>query len=207
MSDEELKKSLRAVQGGAAGDAVALDFPAFLRWLEGAQADGGDPFSMLKAKIKAQGLKPLNNSQIEGLRECFKHFDTDGSGAIDVQELGNVFQAFGQDLSEQELEDMIRDVDHDGSGEIGFEDFLMLMIHNFGSDESAEQEVQAEFQKHDPGNTGILTVAKAHAIVKDLCGDQLPDDEIAEIVAAADERNTGKVEYMKWESLWEALRE
>ena len=115
---------------------MELDIYEFLMWLEGAQAEGADPFSMLKAKIKAQGLKPLNNSQIEGLRECFNHFDADGSGAIDVHELGNVFHAFGQELSKEELENMIRDVDVDDSGEIEFEEFLMLMIHNFGSDES-----------------------------------------------------------------------
>ena len=161
---------------------MELDMDEFFLWLEGAQAEGADPFSMLKAKIKAQGLKPLNNSQIEGLRECFNHFDADLSGAIDVQELGNVFAAFGQELSQEELEIMIKDVDVDNSGEIEFEEFLMLMIHNFGSDESAEQEVQNEFQKHDPDNTGVLSTIQLKQIIGELCGEFLPRDEIVEIV-------------------------
>eukprot|EP00659_Diplonema_papillatum_P006173 gene6173-9451_t len=203
MSDDELRKSMEAVDTDG---NMELDIYEFLMWLEGAQAEGADPFSMLKAKIKAQGLKPLNNSQIEGLRECFNHFDSDGSGAIDVHELGNVFHAFGQELSDDELQQMIKDVDVDDSGEIEFEEFLMLMIHNFGSDESAEQEVQNEFQKHDPENTGVLSTMQLKEIIGELCGEFLPFDEINEIVASADENNTGRVEYMKWESLWEALR-
>lgn len=209
MNDEELRRSLVSIGvESEVPEEMELDFKSFLGWLEGAQGEGGDPFSRLKAKIKAQGLKPPPNSQIEGLRECFSHFDADGSGAIDVQELGSVFHAFGQELPEQELTAMIRDVSNQpDSSVIEFEDFLMLMIQTFGDADSAEHEVQAEFEKHDPENTGVLSVAKVRAIIKELCGEVLGDDEIIEIVAAADERSTGKVEYMKWESLWEALRE
>ena len=67
--------------------------------------------------------------------------------------------------------------------------------------------MQNEFQKHDPENTGVLTTEQLKAIVSELCGEFLPKEEIAEIVSSADEHNTGRVEYMKWESLWEALRE
>ena len=46
----------------------------------------------------------------------------------------------------------------------------------------AEQEVQNEFQKHDPENTGVLTTQQLMSIIAELCGEFLPVDEIAEIV-------------------------
>ena len=60
-------------------------------------------------------------------KEAFKMFDEDGSGDIDVVELGKVFTQLGQNISEAELEDLIKEVDDDESGQIDFGEFLQLM--------------------------------------------------------------------------------
>ena len=146
MTDDQLRQSIIKV---GETDELELGLQEFVSWLSSVETDGRDPFSMLKAKIKAQGMRPLTNNQITALQECFNTFDTDGSGSIDVEELGNVFSSFGQDLSEDEILSMINDVDADGSGEIEFEEFLLLMMSNFGTAESAGDEVQASLMARD----------------------------------------------------------
>eukprot|EP01059_Diplonema_ambulator_P036090 TRINITY_DN8850_c0_g1_i2.p1 TRINITY_DN8850_c0_g1~~TRINITY_DN8850_c0_g1_i2.p1 ORF type:complete len:192 (+),score=56.37 TRINITY_DN8850_c0_g1_i2:52-627(+) len=146
MTDSQLKDSI--MKAGKSEDAE-LGLNEFVDWLRNVEQDGADPFSMLKAKIKATGMRPLSNSQIEALQECFNTFDTDGSGSIDVHELGNVFSSFGQNLSPDEIAAMIQEVDADGSGEIEFEEFLLLMMSNFGSQETAGDEVQGTLRKYD----------------------------------------------------------
>jgi Ca2+-binding EF-hand superfamily protein len=51
------------------------------------------------------------------------------SGCISSEELGSMMSSMGQNLSESELQDMIKEVDADGNGTIEFFEFLNLMSH------------------------------------------------------------------------------
>eukprot|EP00199_Chlamydomonas_sp_CCMP681_P005315 CAMPEP_0119111754 /NCGR_PEP_ID=MMETSP1180-20130426/37174_1 /TAXON_ID=3052 ORGANISM="Chlamydomonas cf sp, Strain CCMP681" /NCGR_SAMPLE_ID=MMETSP1180 /ASSEMBLY_ACC=CAM_ASM_000741 /LENGTH=108 /DNA_ID=CAMNT_0007098917 /DNA_START=134 /DNA_END=457 /DNA_ORIENTATION=+ len=59
----------------------------------------------------------LSSEQKQQLRECFELMDQDGSGAIDAEELGAAFKLLGIKMKRAELEDLLAEVDHDGSGE------------------------------------------------------------------------------------------
>lgn len=48
------------------------------------------------------------------LREAFSLFDKDGSGTISNEELEVVMKSLGQNPTEEELQEMIREVDVDG---------------------------------------------------------------------------------------------
>ena len=48
-------------------------------------------------------------------------------GTITTRELGTVMRSLGQNPTEAELQDMINEVDADGSGTIDFPEFLALM--------------------------------------------------------------------------------
>lgn len=54
-------------------------------------------------------------------------FDQDGSGNISKEELGNVMKALGQNMSLEELTEMINEADLDGDGEVSFEEFVRMM--------------------------------------------------------------------------------
>eukprot|EP01061_Rhynchopus_euleeides_P006719 TRINITY_DN15788_c0_g1_i1.p1 TRINITY_DN15788_c0_g1~~TRINITY_DN15788_c0_g1_i1.p1 ORF type:complete len:260 (+),score=138.18 TRINITY_DN15788_c0_g1_i1:281-1060(+) len=215
MSEERLLASMRGIVGD--NQDPELDLQEFIEWLRQCQTDGNDPFSVLKAKIKAQGIRPLTNDQIEALQECFNTFDTDGSGSIDVQELGEVFASFGHEYTDEEIQAMINEVDADQSGEIEFEEFLLLMMSNFGHEESSGEEVQLALRRRDTKKTGCVSRADFEMVMRDLCGDSLTDKEIKEISAIAAEvasphgrgkpTHDGLIEYMKWDSLWEAVQD
>ncbi len=59
------------------------------------------------------------------LQLAFRVFDADNSGQITVNEMRSVMSQFG--LSEQELNDMIQEVDHDGDAAIDFAEFCSLV--------------------------------------------------------------------------------
>ena len=54
----------------------------------------------------------------EELRRAFQVFDRDNSGTISTDELRDVLKSIGENLTEAELDEMMRQVDVDGNGTI-----------------------------------------------------------------------------------------
>ena len=65
-------------------------------------------------------------SSEEELRQAFKVFDVNGDN-ISADELKFVLDQYGHNLTDEEYEEMIQEVDMTGKGEINFEEFKMLM--------------------------------------------------------------------------------
>ncbi|GIL91967.1 hypothetical protein Vretifemale_19650 [Volvox reticuliferus] len=61
------------------------------------------------------------------MKECFELMDQDGSGAIDAEELGAAFKLLGIRMKRTELAQLLAEVDHDGSGEVEYSEFLEIM--------------------------------------------------------------------------------
>ena len=57
----------------------------------------------------------------EELRNAFDLFDKDGSGYISSSELKSAMNNFDENLTDAEIEEMIREADIDGDGEISYE--------------------------------------------------------------------------------------
>ncbi|KAK1235967.1 hypothetical protein PQX77_000793 [Marasmius sp. AFHP31] len=63
----------------------------------------------------------------EEIRQAFKVFDKDGSGAISATELRNVMESLGERLSESEIDAMMKEADVDGDGTISYNEFVKMM--------------------------------------------------------------------------------
>ncbi|KAH8693870.1 putative calmodulin [Talaromyces proteolyticus] len=61
------------------------------------------------------------------LREAFRVFDQDGSGSIDAEEIRRVMKSIGENLTDEEIDDMIRQADANGDGTIDYEEFVNLL--------------------------------------------------------------------------------
>lgn len=59
--------------------------------------------------------------QEEDLREAFKVFDKDGNGQISQSELKQVMLSLGENLTEDEIEEMVLEADIDGDGQVNYE--------------------------------------------------------------------------------------
>ena len=61
------------------------------------------------------------------LKQIFDRYDDDGSGEIDASELGMIFAALGQPMSDDEVEKLVKEIDEDESGMIEFPEFLKMV--------------------------------------------------------------------------------
>lgn len=68
------------------------------------------------------------SNTIEEWYRTFCQFDRDGSGDVDLKEVGLMFRQLGQTPTEAEMLAMIEAVDADGSGTIDFEEFCLMML-------------------------------------------------------------------------------
>ena len=97
----------------------------------------------------------MTHEQIAEFKEAFSLFDKDGDGTITTKELGTVMRSLGQNPTEAELQDMINEVDQDGSGSIDFPEFLTLMSRKM-HDTDTEEEIKEAFRVFDKdGNVCI----------------------------------------------------
>lgn len=91
-TEADLRQMISEVDADGSG---TIDFAEFL--------------TLMARKIKTK------DSEAE-IVEAFKVFDRDGSGKISADELRQVMTNLGEKLSDQEVEDMIREADTNGDG-------------------------------------------------------------------------------------------
>ena len=59
----------------------------------------------------------------EEIREAFRVFDKDGNGFISASELRHVMTNLGEKLTDEEVDEMIREADIDGDGQVNYEGY------------------------------------------------------------------------------------
>jgi len=101
-----LHNKLAAAAVDADGNGT-IDFPEFL--------------SLMARKMKDTDTE-------EELIEAFKVFDRDGNGFISAAELRHVMTNLGEKLTDEEVDEMIREADVDGDGQINYEEFVKMMM-------------------------------------------------------------------------------
>ena len=76
-------------------------------------------------------MLPLRSAAARALadeiRRVFKLFDDDETGRISFRNLKRVARELGENMTDEELQEMIDEADRDGDGEINEEEFLRIM--------------------------------------------------------------------------------
>ena len=70
----------------------------------------------------------LSTSDTEAeLLAAFQTFDRDNSGTISADELRAMLKSLGDEMTDQEINDLIREADTDGDNNISFAEFKSIM--------------------------------------------------------------------------------
>lgn len=73
--------------------------------------------------------KSIQNKDSESVFiDAFKVFDMNGNGTISATELKYVLANTGEKLTEEEIEEIIRETDTDGDGFIDFKEFIRILM-------------------------------------------------------------------------------
>mmetsp|Transcript_12836 Transcript_12836/g.39506 ORF Transcript_12836/g.39506 Transcript_12836/m.39506 type:complete len:152 (+) Transcript_12836:179-634(+) len=102
-SEQALKQMISEVDADGNG---SIDFAEFL--------------TLMARKMK-------HSDGQDEIREAFKVFDKDGSGKISANELWAVLTKLGEKLTEEEANEMIKEADLNGDGEIDYQEFVKMM--------------------------------------------------------------------------------
>ncbi len=109
----------------------------------------------------------LNNIDINPLildlmiRETFAMFDENNSGDIDKTEFSKLTEALGLEINEKRQNEMMKDLDKEGNGCIGYEDFVGLMSKlQFGNAETHLETAFNEYDKDMDGEVGLDDLLK-----------------------------------------------
>jgi calmodulin len=84
-------------------------------------------------------------------------------------------RSLGQSPTEAELQDMINEVDPEGTGSIDFPEFLSLMARKM-KDTNVEDELRESFAVFDKNNDGFLSLKELRYCVSQM-GEKLTDSE------------------------------
>ncbi|KAL4386763.1 hypothetical protein GQ457_09G019540 [Hibiscus cannabinus] len=89
-------------------------------------------------------------------KDTFCPFDTYGDGFITVEELAMVMRSVDQNLTGEELHNMLTEVDADGNGAIEFAEFLNFMAKKM-KETDAEEELKEAFKVFDNDQNGYIS--------------------------------------------------
>ncbi|KAK9913353.1 hypothetical protein M0R45_037171 [Rubus argutus] len=78
--------------------------------------------------LNLMARKMRDTESEEELKEAFRVFDKDQNGSISADELRHVMTNLGEKLTDEEVDEMVREADVDGDGQINYEEFVKVMM-------------------------------------------------------------------------------
>ncbi|XP_045610355.1 troponin C, isotype gamma isoform X2 [Procambarus clarkii] len=138
----------------------------------------------------------LDKAQIDGLRKAFDAFDTDKKGSINVDTITTILRMMGVKVSEKNLQEIISEVDEDGSGELEFEEFCALAAKFLieEDEESLKAELKEAFRIYDKQGDGYITTQTLKEILREL-DNKLTEEDLDGIIDEVDEDGSGTLDF------------
>ena len=128
---------------------------------------------------------------LEDLKEAFRVIDTDNNGLINLKELGTAMRAFGFELNDSELQDLMKEYDKDGNNSLDLSEFIDLM--NKKREEQKEEKDHFEtFQLLDINDDGYLNIKNLKLLFENI-GLDVDDEMLDGFFQYADKDNDKKL--------------
>mmetsp|Transcript_49040 Transcript_49040/g.60275 ORF Transcript_49040/g.60275 Transcript_49040/m.60275 type:complete len:160 (-) Transcript_49040:130-609(-) len=103
-TESDLQAMINEVDSDGTG---TIDFPEFL--------------SLMSVKMHQSDVE-------EEIKEAFGVFDMNSNGQISAAELRHVMTNLGENLTDAQVDGMIREADMDGDGHINYDEFVSMMM-------------------------------------------------------------------------------
>lgn len=161
---------------------------------------GGVAFrSQVVTQVELDMSDYFSPEQVTEFSEVFNLFDKNGDHTIAAHELGTVMRSLGQNPTEAELQEAVREADGDATGFVAFKAFLSVMEAAARKLEAANQdeEVLAAFKVFDVDGDGKISAAELRFALTRI-GETLSMEEAKEMIAEAGMDEEGRIDYVKY---------
>jgi len=169
------------------------------------------PFTMGNAGLSKEEVQTLEDkthytqAEIKELHKAFKERDADNSGNLDKDEfIGLMREQMGDGTSDAQLEAMFVSFDHDGSGDVSFNELTVAL--SMLSTMDVESKLDFCFSLYDADNSGHLCTDELRAVIEQmlLVSSTLGREEAAAesfvdgIIMKLDMDNDGSITKEEW---------
>jgi len=128
--------------------------------------------------------------QMVEIKEAFQLFDKDADGKISTDELGTVMRALGQNPTQAQVKDLVKEVG--ASHLIDFNTFLSILQKRVKSNDGEEQQIREAFKVFDKNGTGLIEIADLKHVLTTI-GEKLTPQEVDGVMKEADSDGDGKI--------------
>ena len=141
--------------------------------------------------MNARSEEEENNKFLQDLKEVFRTIDKDNNGYINLKELEIAMRAFGFELNEIEIIELMKEYDKDGNDNLDLVEFIDLM--NKKREEQKEaQDIFETFEALDINDDGYLSQTKLKLLFDNLALD-IDEETIEEFIQYADKDRDNKI--------------
>merc|ERR1712154_427593 len=150
------------------------------------------PFIMASSSEKLEKID-LTEQQKNEFKQAFELFDLNKNGKITHKELKKILQGLGQNPTEVEIDELIKEIDADGDGMIDFDEFLAMLTRKANSNQ-IEDDIEKAFKVFDKGNRGKIGANELREIMLGL-GEDLSDEQLKIMIKEIDSDGDGFVTF------------
>jgi len=153
---------------------------------------------------------------VKELTATFRVFDKDGDGKISKSELGVVLRSLGDDMSDDELEEVIVKVDGDGDGFIDLQEFIcfhtgrtaasrdetaMSQSRDVGVSSEEKFALQAAFDVFDLDKNGFISAEELQRVMWSLGDTKASLAECRHMINCVDKDGDHMVDFNEFQHL------
>ncbi|XP_063238642.1 troponin C, isoallergen Bla g 6.0101-like [Bacillus rossius redtenbacheri] len=143
-------------------------------------------------------MEEIPKEQMALLKRAFDAFDREKKGCINTSMVGMILDMLGSKPDDETLQEIILEVDADGSGELEFEEFVTLASRFLGEEEENTEAMQDElreaFRLYDKEGNGYITTGVLREILKEL-DDKITEEDLDMMIEEIDSDGSGTVDF------------
>ncbi|XP_059472850.1 troponin C, isoallergen Bla g 6.0101-like [Neocloeon triangulifer] len=141
-------------------------------------------------------MDELLPDQVSMLKKAFDAFDREKKGFISTDMIGTILEMLGIQISDEDVEEIVVEMDSEGTGNLDFESFCVLSARFLVEEdtEKMQQELREAFRLYDREGNGYITTDTLKEIFREL-DNTITEEDLDEMIEEIDSDGSGTVDF------------